>query len=180
MANSRKRWFLGFLVFLAIVWGWRLDWQKTIEKWAPGEWATTPRLEIGSCYAYEYGYRVPGVMDYIPYSSRVPYTIKRGQEKPLWLAVKSREVKYSLEGGALHLTFPSTVAVRNERPWVCLGSGSNSCYVDFNRALHPNGSICLEPLFITSDKKEPFDIHYAIPTKDHQTFKGRIRIVLAN
>ncbi len=176
------RWLIGgFIVLLLVgvlsgVFGGRLDLKKTILQRAPGEWSTSAQAEIGSCYAYEYGYKVPVVMEYTPYKRELPFKLKKGQEKPLWLAVRNREMSESLEEASLHITFPPSVSIRNNKPWVCLGTGSNTCYIDFNRSLHPDGSICLDPLFITPNKNGPVDVKYLLPTKNHRVLEGTLRL----
>lgn len=163
------------IVVFFVYYGGRLDLKRTLQRFTLGEWSTPAQAEIGSCYAYEYGYHVPVVMEYTSYRREMPFKLLKGQEKPLWLAVRNRESSESLGEGSLHLTFPDTVAVRGNKPWVCLGTGSNTCYIDFNRNLHPDNSICLDPLFVTPYKNGPLDVKYMLPTQNHQTLKDTLR-----
>ncbi len=128
---------------------------------------------MGSCYAPEY--RVPGTIEEFT-SYQTPYKLFVGKEKPLWLAVKNVEPVESIEGGGLHISFPQSIRVRAEKPWVYLGSRSNYCYVDFQKILYSNGAICLDPIFITPTSVGPVDIEFSVPNKDHVTSRGTFQL----
>jgi len=159
------------LIIVALL-GGRLDCREFVRQKLPV--SMPAQVEIGSCYAYEYGYKVPVVMDYTPYKGSEPYRLKNGEKKPVWLAVKSHELK-SLEEGSLRVTFAKNIEVEGRKPWVCLGTNSNSCYIDFNKALHPDAVFCLEPLTITPRDDGGTKLEYSIIFKDRLAEKGTVR-----
>ena len=178
--NGKFPWKIIFPLLVTVVlilsYRGRVDILGTLRDRSPLRVSIPAQVEVGSCYAYEYGYAIPVVMDYTPYKRELPYKLKRGQEKPLWLAVKNQEMSESLEEASLHVTFPPSVRVANSKSWVCLGTGSNACYIDFNRSLHPQGSICLEPVFVTPTESGPYELRYSIPAKNHQTLNGTLKL----
>ena len=168
---------LALIIIAAVLLGWRFDILDTLISLAGLKGSRPARIELGSCYAYEYGYDVPHLMQYVPYAKKKPFQLNVSQEKPLWLAVSSKETAESLEEGSLHITFPNSVNVRWDKPWICLGTGNNTCYIEFNRSLHPDDhTICLEPLFVTPAITGPLSVKYVIPTKDHRATKGNFEL----
>ncbi len=167
------------LILLAILFaGGRLDLRSVLQDLSHGGVSFPAQVGMGSCYAYEYGYDVPVVMNYTSYMEKTPFRMKLQEEKPLWLAVHSNEPSRSLEEGSFHVTFPPSVRVRFDKPWVCLGTNSNACYIEFNRSLNPDGSICLEPIFVTPMMKETVVLSYNVSTKDHRSTPGHLKLAV--
>ena len=174
-----KVWFIaGAMLIFILFFGARLDVRKSLERFVPGAWSMPVNAEIGSCYAYEYGYDVPVKMDYIPYRDNRPFNIAAAHEAKLWLAVRNRESAESLEEGSLHVTFPESVEIRSAKSWVCLGTGTNGCYIDFNRSLHPQGSICLEPLLVTLTKPDLMHVEYSVTAKNRRAQGGVLDLIV--
>lgn len=114
-----------WIIIVGVVYGclqWRPDVRAILSTRFRSIGSFPARVDLGSCYAYEYDYEVPVKMDYTPYRTSKPFKLLSDIEKPLWLAVRSKESSKSLEEGSLHVTFPASVVVRSEKPWVCLGT----------------------------------------------------------
>ena len=187
--------FVTFFIALILAWrfGYGFDPQGTLEYYLTHSIAIAkfPKITIGTCYPNEYGLDSHNTtMHFYPLTNNEKIHFHGGgKQARLYLGLQNDEQMLTLENMRLHIIFPpeavmtddngtSLSDVRRVSPWLCLGTGNTSCYMNTG-VLNPSDSVCLESMRVAFPKAsvgQVVTIGYRVSSKDRRPAEGKFEV----